>query len=53
VAETMINAELTLTDFERDCLKPACKLRQAIRYSEYYLDDEFRQFGRNILVEAV
>jgi ATP-dependent Lon protease len=44
--------ELTLTDYERDCLKPACQLRQAIRNSEYYLDDEFRQFGRDILVEV-
>jgi len=44
--------ELTLMDFERDCLKPACKLRQAIRNSEYYLDDEFRQLGRDIVVET-
>ena len=44
--------ELTLMDYERDCLKPACKLRQAIRNSEYYLDDEFRQFGRDIMVEV-
>ena len=45
--------ELTLMDFERDCLNPACKLRQAIRSSEYYLDDEFRQLGRDILVETM
>lgn len=45
--------ELTSMDYERDCLKPACKLRQAIRNSEYYLDDEFRQFGHEILVEVV
>ncbi len=45
--------DLTLMDFERDCLKPACRLRQAIRSSEYYLDDEFRQFGRDILVETM
>ncbi|MEH2091198.1 BREX system Lon protease-like protein BrxL [Nostoc sp.] len=44
--------ELTLMDYEDDCLKPACKLRQAIRNSLYYLDDEFRQFGREIHVEA-
>ena len=37
----------------RDCLKPAHRLRQAIRRSEYYLDDEFRQFGRDILVETM
>ncbi|TVQ26153.1 MAG: BREX system Lon protease-like protein BrxL [Leptolyngbya sp. DLM2.Bin15] len=45
--------DLTLMDYERDCLKPACRLRQAIRNSEYYLDDEFRQFGRDILVETI
>jgi len=44
--------DLTLMDFQRDCLEPACKLRQAIRNSQYYLDDEFRQFGRNIYVEV-
>jgi ATP-dependent Lon protease len=44
--------ELTLMDYERDCLEPACKLRQAIRNSLYYLDDEFRQFGREIYVET-
>ncbi|MEH2410196.1 BREX system Lon protease-like protein BrxL [Nostoc sp.] len=44
--------ELTLMDYEDDCLEPACKLRQAIRNSLYYLDDEFRQLGREIHVEA-
>ncbi|MBC1218531.1 BREX system Lon protease-like protein BrxL [Nostoc sp. UCD121] len=44
--------ELTLMDYERDCLEPACQLRQAIRNSLYYLDDEFRQFGREIYVET-
>jgi len=44
--------ELTLMDYERDCLEPACKLRQAIRNSLYYLDDEFKQLGREIYVEA-
>lgn len=44
--------ELTLMDYERDCLEPACKLRQAIRNSLYYLDDEFRHFGREIYVET-
>jgi ATP-dependent Lon protease len=39
-------------DYERDCLKPACKLRQSIRSSEYTLDDEFHKFGRDILVEV-
>lgn len=46
------NLELTLMDCERDCLKPAHKLRQAIRNSEYYLDDKLRPFGRDILVEV-
>ena len=45
--------ELTLMDFEKDCLRPACRIRQSIRNSEYYLDDEFKQFGREIVVEAV
>lgn len=44
--------ELTLTDYERDCLEPAQKLRQAIRNSLYYMDDEFKQFGREICVEV-
>lgn len=38
--------ELTLMDYERDCLEPACQLRQSIRNSQYYLDDEFKQLGR-------
>ena len=44
--------QLTLEDFQRDCLEPARILRQAIRNSLYYLDDEFRQGGREIYVEA-
>lgn len=44
--------ELTVMDYERDCLKPACRLRQAIRNSLYYLDEEFHQYGAEILVEA-
>jgi ATP-dependent Lon protease len=40
--------ELTLMDFERDCLDPAVSLRQSIRASLYHLDDEFNQFGREI-----
>ncbi|BCL36367.1 BREX system Lon protease-like protein BrxL [Nostoc sp. MS1] len=44
--------QLTLMDYERDCLEPACKLRQAVRNSLYYLDDEFKQLGREIYVEA-
>jgi ATP-dependent Lon protease len=44
--------DLTIMDYEQDCLKPACRLRQAIRNSLYNLDDEFRQYGPHILVEA-
>jgi ATP-dependent Lon protease len=43
---------LTLMDYQRDCLEPARRLRQAIRNSLYYLDDEFRQLGREIYVET-
>lgn len=43
---------LTLMDYQRDCLEPARKLRQAIRNSLYYLDDEFRQLGREIYVDG-
>lgn len=45
--------QLTLTDYERDCLKPAIELRQAIRNSLYYLDDEYRQLGREIYAEVI
>lgn len=44
--------QLTLDDFQRDCVEPALMLRQAIRNSLYYLDDEFRQRGREIYAEA-
>jgi len=44
--------KLTVMDYERDCLKPACELRQAIRDAEYTLDDEFRQLSQEICVEA-
>lgn len=43
---------LTLVDYQRDCLEPACKLRQAIRNSLYYLDDEFSQLGRDLYAEV-
>jgi ATP-dependent Lon protease len=44
--------QLTLMDYQRDCLEPAVQLRQAIRNSLYHLDEEFRQFGREIYVEV-
>lgn len=42
--------ELTLMDYERDCLEPAQRLRQAIRNCLYDIDDEFKQFGQEIQV---
>ena len=45
--------DLTLMDFYRDCLEPAQKLRQSIRNSLYHLDDEFKQYGREIFVEVI
>ncbi|MDB9494649.1 BREX system Lon protease-like protein BrxL [Spirulina major CS-329] len=45
--------ELTLEDYERDCLKPACQLRQYIRNNLYYLDDEYRAAGRELDAEAI
>ncbi len=44
--------ELTLMDYQRDCLEPARILRQNVRNSLYYLDDEFRQFGKEIYLET-
>lgn len=44
--------ELTLMDYQCDCLEPARRLRQAIRNSLFYLDDEFKQIGREIYVEV-
>lgn len=44
--------DLTLSDYERDCLKPAKELRQAIRTMLYHFDDEFKQYGRVIYVGA-
>jgi ATP-dependent Lon protease len=44
---------LTIMDFQRDCLEPARQLRQAIRNMLYFLDEEFRQFGKELYVEAV
>jgi ATP-dependent Lon protease len=44
--------ELTLEDYRRDCLQPAVQLRQAIRNSLYYLDEEFRARDQQLLVDA-
>ena len=43
---------LTLTDYQRDCLEPAIQIRQAVRNLLYHLDDEFKQNAREIYVEV-
>jgi len=43
---------LTLTDYQRDCLQPATQLRQAVRNLLYHLDDEFKQTEREIYVDV-
>ena len=44
--------ELTLIDYQRDCLEPAIRLRQIIRDQLYHLDDEFKQNGKIIYAEV-
>ncbi len=44
--------ELTLTDYQRDCLEPAIVLRQIVRQQLYYLDDEFKQYGKEIIADV-
>lgn len=44
---------LSTEDFRRDCLEPALELRQAIRTTQYFLDDEYRQLGKTIGVEVI
>lgn len=44
--------ELTLADFKRDCLEPAKELRQTIKNTLYYLDDEFRALSRIIDIDV-
>lgn len=46
------NLELTLSDYERDCLKPAIQMRQSIRTMLYHFDDEYKQNGEIIYAEA-
>ncbi len=43
---------LTLTDYQRDCLEPAIQLRQAVRNLLYEMDDEFKQTPRELYVEV-
>jgi ATP-dependent Lon protease len=45
--------ELTASDYERDCLKPATELRQYIRTMLYHFDDEFKQYGQKLYVETI
>lgn len=40
--------ELTLQDYERDCLEPAVKMRQQIRNLQYHSDEEFKQYSPQI-----
>ena len=44
--------ELTLADYERECLKPAVEMRQEIRKSLLKLDEEFKSLGEEILVDV-
>ncbi len=44
--------ELTLMDYQRDCLEPAIRLRQTVHEQLYYLDDEFKQNGKIIYAEV-
>jgi len=44
--------ELTLTDYQRDCLEPAIVLRQIVRQQLYYLDDEFKHYGKEIIADV-
>jgi ATP-dependent Lon protease len=44
--------DLTVQDFQRDCLAPAVQLRQYVRNLLYTFDDEFKQYGRYLSVEA-
>lgn len=44
--------KLSLDDFKRDCLDPAQELRQYLRNILFFLDDEFKAFGRIIDVDV-
>ncbi|MGL5135571.1 MAG: BREX system Lon protease-like protein BrxL, partial [Planktothrix sp.] len=45
------NLQLTLSDYQRDCLEPARELRQQIRNLLYNIDDEFKQHEKDIYVD--
>lgn len=44
--------DLTLQDYLTDCLKPACLLRQQIHSLLYNLDDEYKQYEKEIIVDV-
>lgn len=44
--------QLTLQDYQRDCLEPAREIRQQIRKILYNLDDEFKPYGKEIYVDV-
>lgn len=44
--------QLTLQDYQRDCLEPAKEIRQYIRNLQYHLDDEYKKYGKNIYVDV-
>ncbi|MBK1989421.1 BREX system Lon protease-like protein BrxL [Sphaerospermopsis aphanizomenoides BCCUSP55] len=44
--------QLTLQDYQRDCLEAAKEIRQYIRNVQYHLDDEFKQYGKEIYVDV-
>ncbi|QYX34141.1 hypothetical protein K2F26_08150 [Sphaerospermopsis torques-reginae ITEP-024] len=44
--------QLTLQDYQRDCLEPAREIRQQIRNILYNLDDEFKPYGKEIYVDV-
>ncbi|MBC5796629.1 BREX system Lon protease-like protein BrxL [Sphaerospermopsis sp. LEGE 00249] len=44
--------QLTLQDYQRDCLEPAREIRQYIRNIQYHLDDEYKKYGKDIYVDV-
>ena len=45
--------QLNLPDYQKDCLNPARDLRQQIRNLLYNLDDEFKQYEKEIIVDVM
>jgi ATP-dependent Lon protease len=42
------DGQFTTTEFHRNCVKPALKLRQLVWDQLYTLDEEYRQFSRQL-----